>query len=626
MRPQITHRHLFTSLLLLTVLTGCRDKANTDDTGSITTTDSGDPLVEYCYADADGDGYGDLDTVIDCTEPSVEDSTDCDDTDDAINPGAEEVCDEADNNCDGTVDEGVVTAFYPDDDADGYGDDTDVVYSCEASVDDRITTEGDCDDSDNAINPDADEVCYDGLDNDCNGHDNSGSCAVSLDEATAVMVGIGDGDRAGYSISGAGDLNGDGYDDIITAARLADTDDGVDAGEAYILFGPLSGEISLSDADATLSGEAAGDYAGISVSGGQDVDGDGTPDLLIGSLNLTEGGVMGGGAHIIYGPPTDMNLADADLRFTGTGEDDEAGRVVALLGDVDGDGTSESIIGARYDDDAGLNHGAAYLLWGSSASSGTLDDVAVVLTGEGEQDSAGYWVAAAGDVDGDGLADAMVNAYRANSEGGTNVGITYLLNSGGALSGLTGTASLADADARFIGEDASDQAGSCIASAGDIDGDGYDDLLIGAQHHDVSKLADVGVVYVLTGSPPGDVSLADATAILSGEAEQDFAGRSLAGVGDIDGDGNDDFLVGAKTNDEGGNSAGKSYLVLGPVNGTAALLDAAAGRFVGSVAESQSGTEVAAAGDVNNDGAIDMLIGAVAADEGYIYLLDGGAW
>jgi hypothetical protein len=633
------HRTLHSPIVLLTItgalLAGCRQKASetgthttTDDTGStIATDDTGEILIEYCFADSDGDGYGDPDSVVECTEDgAVDDDTDCDDTESTINPGAAEACDGIDNNCDGGIDEGVETAFYTDGDSDGYGDQDDVVYSCETSVDDRITTGGDCEDGDSSINPAADEDCFDGVDNDCDGLDNSGSCAMSLSIADATLTGISDGDRAGYSLASAGDINGDGYDDIITAARLADADTGEDAGQAYVFFGPISGDISMADADATLSGEAAGDYAGISVDGGKDIDGDGTPDLLIGSLNLTEGGVGGGGAYIVYGPPSDMSLSAADVRLTGTGEDDQAGRVVALLGDVDGDGTSESLIGARFDDDAGLNHGSAYLIFGGSPASGTLDDVAISLAGEGEQDSAGYWVSAAGDVDGDGLADALVNAYRADGDAGTNVGVTYLLSSAGALAGLTSSLSLADADGRFVGEDASDQSGSCVGSAGDIDNDGYDDFLIGAQHRDQGKAEDVGVIYVLTGSPSGEQSLADASAILSGEAEGDFAGRALSPLGDLNGDGNGDFLVGAKTNDEGGESAGKSYLVLGPVSGTSSLLGVSAGRFTGDVAESQSGTEVASAGDVNNDGTVDILIGAASAGAGSAYLIYGGEW
>lgn len=608
--------------LLLTLL-GCRDKDA--DTARVSTDDTAVVLIEYCFADADGDTYGDLDTVVECTETgAVEDSTDCDDTDAEINPGAAEVCDGADNNCDGAADEDVLTAFYIDNDGDGYGDDADVVYSCEAAIDTRSTAGGDCDDTDPTFSPAADEVCSDGIDHDCDTRDNSVSCAMSLADADAVLTGIADGDRAGYSLASAGDLNGDGYDDLITAARLADATAGEDAGEAYVLYGPLSGSISLADADVTLSGEAAGDYAGISVDGGKDVDGDGTPDLLIGALNLDSGG----GAYVVYGPPSDMDLSAADIRLTAAGSDEQAGRVVALLGDVDGDGASESIIGARYNDDAGLNHGAAYLLWSGSSDSGLLDEQATTLTGVSEQDSAGYWVSAAGDVDGDGMADALVNAYRADGDAGTNVGVTYLLNSSGALSGLKGghTLSLASADATFIGTGVSDQSGSCISTAGDIDSDGYDDLLIGAQHQDIDKDSDVGVVYVVTGSPTGTRSLADSTALLVGEAADDFAGRSLAAAGDLNGDGNGDFLVGAKTNDDGGSSAGKSYLVLGPVSGTVGLLDAAAGRFIGDIAESQSGTAVASAGDVNNDGNTDLFIGAMATGEGYAYLIYGGGW
>ena len=170
--------------------------------------------------------------MVECTEDgAVDDDTDCDDTESTINPGAAEACDGIDNNCDGGIDEGVETAFYTDGDSDGYGDQDDIVYSCEESVDGRITTGGDCEDGDSSISPAADEDCFDGVDNDCDGLDNSGSCAMSLSIADATLTGISAGDRAGYSLASAGDINGDGYEDIITAARLAEADAGEDAGQ-----------------------------------------------------------------------------------------------------------------------------------------------------------------------------------------------------------------------------------------------------------------------------------------------------------------------------------------------------------------------------------------------------------
>ena len=131
--------------------------------------DDGVAMGTY-YTDADSDGYGDASVATSaCSAPagSVEDGSDCDDADSAVNPGATEVCDSADNDCDSFVDEGVKTRYYADNDADGYGDLSTTTSACSAPAG-YVTDSADCDDADATINPVAPEVC-DGADNDCNG-------------------------------------------------------------------------------------------------------------------------------------------------------------------------------------------------------------------------------------------------------------------------------------------------------------------------------------------------------------------------------------------------------------------------------------------------------------------------
>ena len=612
------------ALLAMLLMVGC-DSCHDDDDDDVIDTGG---LSDTCYLDADGDGFGDSSATGDCDASGyVADGGDCDDADASVNPDAEEVCDGVDNDCSGQIDGADATdalAWHVDTDGDGYGSKDDVVYDCE-EVSGLLADASDCNDSDASVNPDGVEVCFDGIDTNCDGADNDGVCTLSLADADVVLTGEGTDDRAGYAIASAGDMNSDGYDDVLVGARLND-DAGADAGATYLVYGPLT-SMSLSAADVTIEGAAAGDYAGISVSGGQDYDGDGNLDILIGAQNVYDGSsAQTGAAYVVFGPATDMDLSSADVALYGEAAGDEAGRNVAFVGDVDADGYADVLVGARSNSTAGSGSGAAYLVYGASTG-GALDGVGVSLQGAASQDAAGYWLAAAGDVDADGLADVWVNAYRADSGSDTNLGATYLLSGGGALSGLGAgdTLSLTDADAIVWGETAKDQAGSAVSSAGDVDGDGYVDVLIGAQHRDPGGVTDAGVAYLLRGALSGTVSVSSAQASFVGEATLDYAGRALAPLGDINDDGFGDFLIGAKTNDDGGTDAGAAYLILGPVTGQLSLADAD-GRFVGSVADGQAGTEVAYGGDTNGDGETDFLIGASGVNQGYGYLILGGDW
>jgi hypothetical protein len=251
----------------------------------------------------------------------------------------------------------------------------------------------------------------------------------------------------------------------------------------------------------------------------------------------------------------------------------------------------------------------------------SLSSADATITGASDQDYAGYSISGAGDVDGDGAADLLINAYRADSNG-SNAGATYLV-----LGAVTGTYSLSSADATYTGEAANDQSGSNISAAGDVNNDGYGDLLIGTQHHDSNGLTDAGAIYLIQGPSTGTVSLTAATAKLTGDAASDFAGRAVSSAGDLNADGYADILIGAKKGDSNGTDSGTSYVFLGPVTGTLSLSTANA-IFSGESASDESGISVAAAGDVSGDGRPDMLIGAylnanTASQAGSAYLILG---
>jgi hypothetical protein len=572
--------------------------------------DTGPEVVE---GDADGDGY--------------DEEQDCDDGDPAVYPGADEWCNGIDDDCDGETDEYDAvdtTAWYPDEDGDGHGQSSGGLWACEAPSGYGAGSD-DCDDEDATTYPGAEEICGDGVENDCDG--NADPCVVSGDipahNADAALYGQVDGDNAGHAVASAGDVNADGYDDLLIGAPGFD-EGADDAGAAYLVLGPLTSNLELSLADARLMGKEAEGGAGSAVAGAGDVNADGYDDLLIGAPYLDDGATDAGAAFLVLGPVVgDLDLGSADATITGTTRIDWTGWSVAGAGDVDGDGHHDLLIGAPYSDKGGSNAGAAVLMFGPVTGALSINDADAQLVGEAEQDNAGLSVASAGDVNGDGLDDLLVGAP-GSDQGGTNAGAAYLV-----LGPVSEGVELYSADARLVGEVAYDGAGGAVASAGDVDGDGLPDLLVGASTHDAGG-SDAGAAYLLLGTTRGYVSLTSAHAKLVGEAMSDQAGSSVAGAGDTNGDGFSDILVGAWSQDSNGIDAGATYLVMGPVTGEFAL-SAAYATFIADEAFDRAGSSVAGAGDVDGDGTGDLLIGApinseLGTERGAAYLISIVDW
>ena len=583
------------------------DSDTDSDTDSAADSDTGERV------DADGDGY----TIAE---------GDCDDTDPSRNPGERDNCDEIDDDCDGLIDENALNSFtyYADLDGDGYGDPGTTTEACTVPVG-FVSGATDCDDGDPAIHPDGTEVCDNGIDDDCDGGDRvCGANERSLSTADAEFTGEAESDYAGGSVAGAGDVDADGFADFLIGAGGQDGG-GSDAGAAYLVRGgPAVASGSLSSSAATFTG-AAGDGVGGELAGVGDVDGDGYGDLLIGSNENDDAGEHAGSVWLLLGAPAmaSGSVATAGVAFTGESAEDHAGEV-AGAGDVNGDGYADMLVGAWYNAEGGYDAGAAYLVLGqASLAGGSLSDADAQFTGKAASDCAGA-VAGAGDMNGDGFDDVLVGAA-GNGDAGYGAGAVFVVLGRASPA----SASLASADAQLTGEAPGDYAGGQINGAGDVNADGYDDILVGAPwNSDAAYLA--GAVYLVLGGPsPGSASLSDADAEFSGSAAEDYVGK-LAGAGDVDGDGFADMLIGASSNDDGGHAAGAAWWVYGGSAPVSVSLAAADAQFTGEAALDGAGTSVAGPGDVDGDGYADMLVGAAwnddggsAAGAGYLLLGEG---
>ena len=486
----------------------------------------------------------------------------------------------------------------------------------------------DCDDSDAQVYPGAEELWYDGVDQDCDGgndYDQDGDgyvLDIDCDDSDARVV------------PGAEEICGDG---VVNGCEM--TED-----EARAMC-RLQGELSLAEADLRFVGEHAGDAMGESVSSAGDIDGDGRADLLLGAHANGAGGELSGSAYLFYS--TDallatrsvVSLSSADLQLIGEEAGDRAGVAVHHAGDVDGDGRADLVVGAYKNDRGGADAGATYLLLSSGALAREGDELDLgasdlILVGEEAGDLSGRRLAMAGDVDDDGKSDLLVGAS-GQGEAGTGAGAAYLLFSSGALKSR-GLYDLGDADLKLLGASPGDGAGSAVAAAGDVDGDGDADILVGAPYdagEDVEIDADA--VYLLLSSTAqalrgSTLSLGDADFKFVEEEVNDRAGYAASGAGDVDGDGTPDLLVGAMYNDEGGSNAGAAYLLkssgaLGSGETTMSL-SAADIKFVGEESNDNAGIAVANAGHVDGDERADLLVGAHqqdggGANAGAVYLL-----
>ena len=484
-----------------------------------------------------------------------------------------------------------------------------------------------------------------------------------------TIFGADAGDQAGHSVHSAGDVNGDGYDDFLIGANKADSvnNQRVGSGEAYLIYGgpnlPRTFDPALlGSAGVVIYGADANDVTAHVVDSA-DVNRDGYSDLIIGAHSSDGAGnatPSAGGAYIIYGGPSlpqliDLqNLGSGGVTIHGADDSDLAGNPVAAVGDVNDDGFPDFAVGAIWADSVNNSRdraGEAYIIFGGDtlptiidlANPGTL---AVTVFGANAADEFGVSIDGLGDINGDNIDDLIIGARYADAGSVQNrrVGETYIIYGRQSFAGTLDLAS-GGADIVIHGIDTDDFSGWPSGGGGDVNGDGFNDLIIGSAYAGAfgNSRIQAGESYVIFGGPvlPSLIELNNPDVVgmsIFGAAARDFSGWSAQIVGDLNDDGFDDIAIGAREVGLDGavDNVGKTYIIFGksvlPPTVDLANPGGADVVLVGTDSVDEAGVMVRGAGDVNGDGIDDLVIGARFADSvdntrtnaGEAYLVFGG--
>lgn len=488
------------------------------------------------------------------------------------------------------------------------------------------------------------------------------SATVNLSDVSAGIGGFAVNGNSGFELAGqsvasAGDINGDGFSDIIIGAYQSGTQPR-SVGCSYVIFGNhQENAINLSELTGTsplgfsVSGESAYDWSGFSVASAGDVNGDGLDDLIIGApcVDINNDISDTGRSYVIFGSPdaSSINLntltqSQNTIGFTIDGQttDELSGYSVASAGDVNGDGLADLIIGAVGSHPNGQpGAGRAYVAFGKTdnyslqLSALTETSTGFVINGYASNDSTGYSVASAGDVNGDGLADLIVGSPWGDPSGQASAGVSYVVfgkTDNLTVETLNLTMGNNTAGFSIFGQSSSDYSGYSVSSAGDVNGDGLADLVIGAYGSDVGLKTNAGRSYVVFGktdSTPimlSDFRLNSGTSgfLINGQNTGDRAGYSVSKAGDVNGDGLDDLIIGATHADPAGiHNAGCSYVVFGKTDGIRINLSSLTSGYSqdgfvinGSSDSDHNGWAASSAGDINGDGFSDLLVSVPYSD------------
>lgn len=360
--------------------------------------------------------------------------------------------------------------------------------------------------------------------------------------ADHVLFGQSADEQFGISVAADMDLNNDGFGDVAVGARFSDLSAN-DAGAVFIYFGgPQFGVTS----PLILLGQASDDWFGQSVRPAGDVNGDGFDDLIIGAPYNDAAANAAGRAYIYFGGPSMDNIADVILNGAAT-SNSHFGWSVSGAGDVNNDGFDDVIIGARlHGTGPNQGRGRAYIFFGGNPMNTVAD---LIIEGEAAHDWFGESVASAGDFNGDGFDDVIVGAIFADPPSGSAAGKAYIYFGGNPMNAV--------ADVVFAGPQADAQLGNAVAGAGDVNADGFDDVVIGAHFANGPAGANTGQAFVFFGGPAPD-NIADIA--ISGTSADDQCGESVAGAGAVASGNGTAFVVGAHFSDVAGNGSGQAFV------------------------------------------------------------------
>jgi hypothetical protein len=413
-------------------------------------------------------------------------------------------------------------------------------------------------------------------------------------------------------VASAGDVNCDGYDDVIIGApKYRDTL--TYEGMVAVYYGSASG-LPMHSPQWQRVGGQDGAYLGVSVASAGDVNQDGCSDVIVGAPLFSYAHDHEGGAWLFLGSP--LGLSSEAANFDHGGQEDAGfGRSVGCAGDVNNDGYDDVFVTAPWYDNGQNNEGRIWVWHGSPTGISTIHD----WRAESNQIACdfGWSAAGAGDVNGDGYDDLVVGAnWYSNGEVAEGMALLWYGSASGVNNDVNGTPS----NAAWTRDSNTPWAlfGSWVSSAGDVNGDGFSDIIIGGPEYTEGQ-EEEGGAWLYHGSAAGPSVFSDN----HDQGNQAFArfGFSVASAGDVDNDGYDEIVVGAPNYDVGVMNEGKMWLWLGSPMGVSALADWSRG---GDLQGDNLGYSVASAGDVNGDGYGDVIVGApFAGDGGMAFVFHG---
>lgn len=569
---------------------------------------------ELCYVDSDGDSQGSTSVVVstdlDCSDSGESSNADdCNDRESSIYLGATElVGDEVDSDCDGGE------ICYLDADLDDYGSTTTTTSSDRDCADSgEATNNTDCDDGEVLANPGQTEICDDGIDNDCSGEFEA--CgpygSFSSEDGDVVLSGDVDYAMAGQTLV-TGDFDGDGQADLWVGALDAD-DPNTDAGQAHLHLGPITANADIEgDASATLSSSAFYAYLSYRMAVG-DLDGDTKDDIVLSTINSPElsSDYENGNVYLLNGNITSDATSDTSGNYSWWafgGTDDYFGWSLAV-GDLDDDGQDDLIVGSPLDEANGYLSGSAFLFLGPLSGGVDYGSYLDDATWTGDYEARAGSADTVGDLNGDGVDDWVTGAPRDSS----NAGVVYVLFGPVTTSGTLSSS----ADVVLTGS-SSERSGSALFAA-DWDGDGTDDLAVGAPRYS----SNTGRVFVLSGPVTTSGTLTSlASSSISGAASDDYAGSALHGGCDVNGDGTEELLIGAPDN----NSGGAAYMLLGGFASGSIALSSGADTIISGDGDDATGSSVLCLPDQDGDGNDELAVGSPfdGNDAGQVSIFFGG--